>query len=99
MDADNKNGTTKLKVQTVNTLVNKTCIACANHLVIDDRDPDDWFCDDDVAVVCKLVKNDKQDLQSKYQADHSEFKVIQCGIRPYRIRQEAIRPKWCPLSR
>src|SRR4051812_3276113 len=34
----------------------KTCIGCKHHEVIADPDPHDWFCDDDVAVVCTLKK-------------------------------------------
>jgi Fe-S-cluster containining protein len=35
----------------------KTCIDCPSHEVLSDPDPYDWFCDDDVNVVCK--KNGK----------------------------------------
>ena len=35
----------------------KTCIGCPSHEVLLDPDPNDWFCDDDVKVVCK--KNNK----------------------------------------
>lgn len=31
----------------------KTCINCPSHEVLPDPDPYDWFCDDDVKVVCK----------------------------------------------
>ncbi len=34
----------------------KTCLDCPDHEVINDRDPDDWFCDDDIAVVCKKLQ-------------------------------------------
>lgn len=30
------------------------CIDCQKHRVLADRDPDDWFCDDDVKVICGL---------------------------------------------
>lgn len=34
------------------------CIDCPFHKVLSDPDPDDWFCDDDVKVVCtKASKN------------------------------------------
>lgn len=29
------------------------CIDCGYHEIIPDPDPDDWFCDDDVKVVCR----------------------------------------------
>lgn len=28
------------------------CTECRDHKVVPDPDMDDWFCDDDVAVVC-----------------------------------------------
>ncbi len=31
----------------------KNCMDCPFHQVEMDPDPDDWFCDDDVKVVCK----------------------------------------------
>lgn len=31
------------------------CTKCPHHEVRSDPDPDDWFCDDDVKVVCKLA--------------------------------------------
>ncbi len=31
------------------------CVDCPNHEVLPDPDPDDWFCDDDVKVVCRRV--------------------------------------------
>lgn len=32
------------------------CTSCPHHEVVPDPDPDDWFCDDDVRVVCLLAK-------------------------------------------
>jgi len=74
----------------------KSCINCDNSLIINDRDPYDWFCDDDLAVVCKLVKNDKQDLDSRHPSDHSQYKAVAVSIRPYCVEREAIVPEWCP---
>jgi len=31
----------------------KNCIKCPFHEVLPDPDPHDWFCDDDVKVVCR----------------------------------------------
>jgi len=73
------------------------CLDCDKHLIIDDKDPDDWFCDDDQAVVCTLVNNLKHDPNSKNLADHSVFKSITVACRPYNIRKESSRPNWCPL--
>jgi len=30
------------------------CIDCMEHEILNDPDPYDWFCDDDVKVICKL---------------------------------------------
>jgi hypothetical protein len=35
-----------------NKLQMKSCVECASHKVELDPDPFDWFCDDDVKVVC-----------------------------------------------
>lgn len=34
------------------------CIDCTSHQVLPDPDPSDWFCNDDVKVICKV--NGKQ---------------------------------------
>lgn len=40
------------------TLKIGSCIECSFHRVLPDPDPDDWFCDDDVKVICsKLNKS------------------------------------------
>ena len=58
----------------------ENCIDCPNHLVINDPDPDDWFCDDDVAVVCIKVQNDNIDLASKYASNRYTKKSITSSI-------------------
>ena len=75
------------------------CLKCNNHEIILDRDPYDWFCDDDMAVVCKLVKNPKQNLDSKYLADRNEFKSITRSCRPHYLTKESTVPIWCPLKK
>jgi len=72
------------------------CIDCKHHEVINDKDPDDWFCDDDVAVVCKLSPC-TPDTKSRYRSDHSSFRRVASACRPYRLRAESETPKWCPL--
>ena len=37
-----------------------SCIDCAHHAIINDADPNDWFNDDDCAVVCTKVPNDEK---------------------------------------
>lgn len=32
------------------------CTKCQYHQVINDRDPHDWFCDDDAAIVCTKIE-------------------------------------------
>jgi len=34
------------------------CMDCPNHSVQNDPDPHDWFCDDDLKVVCLLSRQD-----------------------------------------
>lgn len=37
-------------------MIAKNCIDCKDHEILPDPDPHDWFCDDDVKVVCKIIK-------------------------------------------
>lgn len=76
---------------------NNNCCDCLHHEIIEDPDPDDWFCDDDVAVVCKITKNKKRDQNSKHKSNHSEFRAITIACRPYNIKKECSTPTWCPL--
>jgi|TARA_Y100000310_G_C20598448_1_gene771731 hypothetical protein len=86
------------KKEVIDKLVpEKSCMDCNHHKIIYDPDPEDWFCDDDVAVVCLKVLNKNRNLNSKWESDHSEYKAIACSIRPYNIRRESIVPQWCPL--
>lgn len=74
----------------------RTCIECDSHIVIKDSDPDDWFCDDDVAVLCSKADNPIVDSNSRYMADRHEKRAIAVGVRPYNTRKEATVPVWCP---
>jgi hypothetical protein len=78
----------------------KTCVntKCPNHRIVADRDPHDWFCDDDVAVVCQLVKQ-RMKPDSIYQVDRQPFRAVTCACRPYMAGKESVIPKWCPLSK
>lgn len=74
------------------------CTKCKHHKVINDGDPHDSFCSDDVAVVCTLVKR-KPNLKSEYKVDHQEYKACTTGCRPYNITKETTPiPSWCPIS-
>lgn len=68
---------------TTATLKLTNCIDCPFHEVQRDPDPDDWFNDDDVKVVCKKTKRADNEITN--------------ACRPYRIRAESAIPKWCPL--
>ena len=73
------------------------CLDCPKHTVLDDPDPNDWFCDDDKAVACSLTPNPTQDLKSKYIATRGQFRLVAVSCRPYKLREESARPVWCPL--
>ena len=59
------------------------CVNCPDHEVQSDPDPNDWFCDDDIKVVCRASKN----------------KTITVACRPYNIKKECEVPKWCPRQK
>ena len=42
----------EVETKTVVTIQLSNCIDCTHHKVMRDPDPSDWFCDDDVKVVC-----------------------------------------------
>ena len=73
------------------------CMDCPNSHVIPDPDPDDWFCDDDCAVICTKTINPNKKLGTRYIADRSDFRTITVACRPYRKRSECKIPDWCPL--
>lgn len=73
------------------------CKDCKHHAVIPDPDPHDWFCDDDVAVICTLVKNPNPDRSSLYHSDSQEYSCVTTSCRPYNTRKECNIPNWCPL--
>ena len=76
----------------------ENCLDCPNHEVINDPDPHDSFCDDDKAIVCKLLPNNRLDLNSEYLADRNPHKIVEPSIRPYNLRKEGGSPAWCPLK-
>lgn len=75
------------------------CLECEYHEIVADPDPHDWFCDDDVAVVCSKVKNPNKDENSIYNASRNSFRIITCACRPYNIKKESKTPKWCPTKK
>jgi hypothetical protein len=74
------------------------CLDCEFHKILPDPDPDDWFRDDDICVVCMKVSNDKKDLNSKWKSDRYEHKSVTFSCRPYKLRRETETPDWCPLK-
>jgi hypothetical protein len=75
------------------------CVDCKYHRIVKDPDPDDWFCDDDVAVVCSHPDTPRKSAkpESRYEADRQTLKTVTVGCRPYRTRSECATPQWCPL--
>jgi len=75
-------GRKQMKKEIIITKTIANCIDCDNHEVQADPDHYDWFCFDDVKVVCKAMNN----------------KTITCACRPHRTRHECDIPNWCPLN-
>jgi hypothetical protein len=75
------------------------CTECEHHKVEADPDPYDWFCDDDVYVVCALVINENRDEKSIYHYRRDRNGSITCACRPYNISKECDTPDWCPLNK
>ena len=59
----------------------QSCEGCPDCEIRITPDPDDWFCDDDVTVLCKAV---------------SGGCVIAERIRPYLVHERCPVPHWCP---
>jgi len=67
----------------------ESCIDCPSHEVLPDPDPHDWFCDDDVMVVCNHELDEYLPNSKK----------VTVACRPYNIRKETSpTPDWCPLK-
>ena len=60
----------------------KNCLDCPHHSQRRDPDPNDWFCDDDMKVVCTKTTPER---------------VVTSAERPYNLRRECAVPPWCPL--
>lgn len=73
------------------------CLDCQFHKIINDRDPDDWFCDDDVAVLCQRSPIEANSV-SRYRAERFPLRRVTSACRPYNARKESQTPKWCPLG-
>lgn len=73
------------------------CLDCAFHRMIPDPEPDDWFCADDVAVVCTKVPNPDQKPESRWLSDRAPFRSVAWSCRPHKVQEDTGRPSWCPL--
>lgn len=66
------------------------CAICAHSTIRPDPDPDDWFCDDDVKVICSAVPVDVN-------GEPATKNTITVACRPYNIIKEcSYVPEWCP---
>ena len=72
------------------------CADCQHHRVIQDPDPDDWFNDDDVAVVCTLEEKNTV-KHSRRASERQDRRLVTAACRPYNVKKESTRPDWCPL--
>ncbi len=59
------------------------CIQCPNHDIRPDPDPHDWFCDDDMKVVCMLNERNCTSACRPYNVE----------------RETTPPPEWCPLNK
>lgn len=75
----------------------KNCIKCRHHKIIHDPDPLDWYCRDDLAILCKLTPNSEQDVTSVYASERQEYRPVTKSCRPYDVDRAALIPDWCPL--
>lgn len=72
------------------------CMDCPHHQTVADPDKLDWFCDDDVAVLCTISPNTSGG--KKWTTDELwPNRAITSSCRPHRQREETARPEWCPL--
>ena len=65
----------------------KFCKQCPACKVLPDPDPYDWFCEDDVKMVCSLKLNEDK-----------EPKTIDVSLRPYQVSKVKV-PNWCPINK
>ena len=73
----------------------ENCIECPNHIVVADPDPSDWFCYDDVAVLCKKLANSNPGHPANARFDN---KPVTVACRPHHtVKETTPPPDWCPL--
>lgn len=74
------------------------CIDCPHHKIVPDPDPTDWFCDDDVAVLCTKSENTTKGKAWK-SGEVWPHQAVTTSCRPYGTKDESERPTWCPLTK
>ena len=62
----------------------QSCEGCPDCEIKMSPDPEDWFCDDDVTVVCRAVGSGW---------------VMAERIRPYLVHERCPIPHWCPRKK
>lgn len=79
------------------TITINHCIDCPHHRIMSDPDPDDWFNDDDEALVC-LHPECHREYSSAEERCYRGWKsvVIEGSCRPYEIPKITI-PEYCPF--
>lgn len=79
----------------------KSCLECRYHEKITDPEPNDWFCDDDITVVCTKKPNPNKDLNSDWVSDWSDYRHVCESCRPHRLEKDCLEtgiPDWCPIK-
>ena len=76
----------------------KNCMDCSFKLIVHDPDPTDWFCDDDLAVLCSKKTNSSN--RCYYDSNRLfEYEPITVSCRPHHLKKECETPSWCPLNK
>lgn len=74
----------------------ENCTKCKFHKILDDPDPHDPFCDDDLAVQC--TRSDKEPQRNEFGSYTQMEPMVTVGCRPYRVTAESSVPEWYPLK-
>jgi len=73
------------------------CMDCPHHMVVNDPDPTDSFCSDDLAVPCTKSPNIRQ--QTPFgSTEEWDNRPVTFSCRPHHLRDECNIPSWCPLE-
>ena len=74
-----------------------SCIQCEFHKIVNDKSPDDWFNDDDEAVLCS--KSSNVNFEKSAVGDLFRYRPITVSCRPYQTEKETTPiPSWCPMG-